>query len=397
MTATLLFTNCRIVLPDRLLRGAVAVEGDKITSVIPAAWQPPAAEHVIDLHDAYLAPGFVDVHIHGSAGVDVGAADDAELDRMSGWLATCGVTRFVPTLVPTPLSDLEEVSTRLARWISRTLVAPPSGAIPLGLHFEGPFVSAARCGALDKGEFLRGTERDAFFDAVGADRLAGLPIRFITVAPEIEGGFDLVRDCTAREFVVSLGHTEATPEQLDRAVTAGARHMTHFMNAMPQLHHRHPGPVGWGLLDKRVSVDVIADLHHLDPLALRLVVASKTPTRVALISDAVAPAGLGDGTYQMWGEEIRVADGRTSNASGGLAGSVVTLRDAVRNMTQIGFSLVDAVRMASTVPARVLGLESLGAIAPGKVADLVAFRDELEPILTVVAGRVVHRLGIGPG
>ena len=120
------------------------------------------------------------------------------------------------------------------------------------------------------------------------------------------------------------------------------------MNAMPQLHHRKAGPVGWGLLDKRVSVDLIADLHHVDAYGLKIVVASKTPTRVALISDAVAPTGLGDGVFAMWGEGIRVAAGKTSNASGGLAGSVVTLGDSVRDMVSIGFSLVDVVRMAST-------------------------------------------------
>jgi N-acetylglucosamine-6-phosphate deacetylase len=365
------------------------VEGDRIARIVPDGSPCPSADRVLDLDDAHVLPGFIDLHIHGAAGVDVTDTDVDSLERLARWLASQGVTRFVPTLVPTPLDALVETTRRLASWISGANEAPPSGAIPVGVHFEGPFVNRSRCGALDPARLLDGTARDRFFSAFGAGLLAGLPARMITVAPEIDDGLELIREAVERGFVVSLGHTEADAERLEAAVLAGARHMTHFMNAMPPVSARAPGPVGWGLLDTRVSVDLIADLHHVDPLALRLVVANKTPAQVALISDAVAPAGLGDGVYRVWDEPVIVRGGRTANAAGGLAGSATSLGGDVANCLRLGFSLVDVALMASTVPARVLGLDALGAIAPGMVADLVAVRDELEPVLTLVGGRVV--------
>ncbi len=389
MSTTLLLKNGRILLPDREASGAVLIAEDRIEAVVVDDGVLPTADRTIDLGGAFVAPGFVDLHIHGAVGVDVMEATDAELARLAGWLATCGVTRFVPTTIAAPVETLGEVTERLASWIARVMMEPTQGAIPVGIHFEGPFLNKSRCGALDRERFLDGTERKAFFDAVGSERLAGIPVRLITVAPEIEGGIDLIRELVDRDFVVSIGHTQASLEVLDAAVEAGARHMTHFMNAMPQLHHRDPGPVGWGLLQKRVSADVIADFQHLHPDALRLIVGMKTSTRVALISDAIPPAGLGDGSFTVWNEPVIVEGLRTSNGTGTITGSVISLRDAVRNMISTGVPLVESIRMASTVPARVLGLEALGAIAPGKIADLVVFRDEVEPVLTIVAGRIV--------
>jgi N-acetylglucosamine-6-phosphate deacetylase len=395
VTQYLTLANARIVQADRTVEGSVVVAGDRIEAVVPAGHPLPRAGWFIDLDRAFLAPGFVDIHVHGGMGIDVMDASDAELNRVSNWLANCGVTRFVPTLVAAPLAKMHEASARIAKWVARALVSPPLGAIPVGLHFEGPFLNRARCGALDANSFIDGNSRHAFFDPLWPDVLAGLPAKLITLAPEVEAGIDLVKDCVSRGLVVSLGHTEADVAVLEWAVEAGARHMTHFMNGMPQMHHRAIGPVGFGLLDKRVSVDLIADLHHRHPDAIRLIIAMKTSTKVALISDSVAPAGLGDGDYTLWGRRLRVEGLRTIGENGGLVGSCITLREAVKNTARLGFSLVDVVRMASTVPARMLGLEALGSVAPGKIADLVAFRSDLDPIVTVVAGRVVNHRGSG--
>jgi N-acetylglucosamine-6-phosphate deacetylase len=168
--------------------------------------------------------------------------------------------------------------------------------------------------------------------------------------------------------------------------------MTHFMNAMPQLHHREPGPVGWGLVRDDVTVDVIPDGRHLDPLALRLVVRAKTPGLVSLVSDSVAPAGLGDGEFRLWGETIRVSGGRTSNERGGIAGSVITMLDAARTMLSLGHAEHEVARMASLNPARLLGLDAeLGSVEVGKRADLVALDAEGRVRLTLVGGRVAFR------
>ena len=179
----------------------------------------------------------------------------------------------------------------------------------------------------------------------------------ITLAPEISGGVELVRELKARGWVISIGHTRADLKVLDEACDAGARHMTHFMNAMPSLHHRAPGPVAWGLSREDVTFDMIADGIHLDPFMLRLLVKIKGVRGITLISDAIAAAGRGDGDYQIWGETIAVKNGRTANASGSIAGSVISMLDAVRLMHSLGVSYVDLAQMASLNPARLLGVD----------------------------------------
>jgi N-acetylglucosamine-6-phosphate deacetylase len=167
--------------------------------------------------------------------------------------------------------------------------------------------------------------------------------------------------------------------------------MTHFLNAMSPLHHRAPGPVGWGLLQDDVTVDLIADGVHSDPLVLRLVLRCKTPARVSLISDSVAPAGLGDGEYSVWGETIKVTDGRTSNERGSIAGSVITMHDAVRNVAALGLAETEVARVASLNPARLLGMENeFGSIEEGKRADLTALDADARVRLTLVGGRVAY-------
>ena len=297
-------------------------------------------------------PVFVDLHIHGAFGVDVLTASAAEMDRLAVGLWASGVAAFLPTLVPLPLAEMAAAVSRIAAWMRTRREGDGRGAMPLGLHFEGPFVSPARCGALHRRDFLDGTDArrvDAFFEAA-----AGFPGRgMTTLAPEIPGGIAVAREFARRGFVVSIGHTEADVEALEAALAAGARHMTHFGNAMKPLHHRAAGPVGWGLVTDGVTVDVIADGHHLSPEMLRLVIRAKGDGRVALISDAMPAAGLGDGDYAAWGETLAVRDGQARNASGALAGSTALLDDCVRHLAGIVPEEV-AIRAASEVPRRLL-------------------------------------------
>ena len=236
------------------------------------------------------APVFVDLHIHGAFGVDVQTASAAEMDRLAAGLAARGVAGFLPTLVPLPLPEMAAAVARLSAWMKTRSEGDGRGAMPLGLHFEGPFVSAARCGALHRKDFLDGTDDlalGAFFEIASSAPGRGMT----TLAPEIPGGIAVVKEFVRRGFVVSIGHTEADVATLDAARAAGARHMTHFGNAMKPLHHREAGPIGWGLVTDGVSVDVIADGHHLSKEMLRLVYRAKGDARVALISDAMPAAG----------------------------------------------------------------------------------------------------------
>jgi len=259
----------------------------------------------------------------------------------------------------------------------------------LGVHYEGPFVNSEQCGALHR-EYFR-----TFKDSADVDVLPTInhesAIHMMTLAPEIDGGIELIKELKKRNWIVSIGHTRATTDILDRALAAGARHMTHFMNAMTPLHHRAPGPVGWGLLQDEVTCDVISDGVHLDTAILKLIVRNKSPERISLISDAIAAAGLGDGVYEIWGEKISVNNGRTKNARGSIAGSVITMLDAMRSMLSLGIAESDVACMASLNPARLLGIDrDYGSIEEGKRADLVALDDLKRVRLTIVGGRIAY-------
>lgn len=377
----LLLRDARIVLPDEVIeRGTLLIDGAFIARISPAG-EGGFPEY--DLSGLTLFPGFIDAHIHGAIGVDTMAASAADLDRLSLFLATCGVTGWLPTLVPAPAAEYA----RAIRSISEA-ANQNAGARILGVHYEGPFVNSVQCGALHA-EFFRTFS--------GPGDLDDLPLlsderakHLTTMAPEIAGGIDLVRELTRRGWIVSLGHTRADFEVLDKALGAGARHMTHFMNAMTPLHHRAPGPIGWGLARDEVTCDFIADGVHLDREMLRLLLKLKSSDRLSLISDAVAAAGMGDGDFEIWGETITVRNGRTANARGSIAGSVITMLDAVRMMLSLGSSEGELAKMAATNPARLLGIDQeCGSIEEGKRADLVALDGEGQVVLTLVGGRIV--------
>ncbi len=388
---SLLLRNARLVLPEQTVdRGNLLIRNGQIALLSPT--EPSSTNgdrEQIDLHGLTLFPGFVDVHIHGAVGVDTLDAEPEDLARVSQFLATRGVTSWLPTLVPAATTGyVRAINSIEAAMKTQAGVSSEVGARIIGVHYEGPFVNSAQCGAL-RGRFFRTYS--------GANDISDLPMlapefarHMITVAPEIPGGVELVRELSRRGWIVALGHTRADFEVLDNAFAAGARHLTHFMNAMPPLHHRSPGPVGWGLLRDGVTCDVIADGIHLDPRMLQLLHKLKGAERLMLISDAIAAAGKGDGNYEIWEETITVKDGRTRNANGSIAGSVITMLEAVQLMRSLGVAEVDLARMAATNPARLLGIDQeCGSIAEGKRADLVALDQDGQVVLTVIGGSIV--------
>jgi N-acetylglucosamine-6-phosphate deacetylase len=376
----LLLRNATVVLPDRVVtQGAILIANGRIVSVDESDAIQDSDVETIELGDFTILPGLVDVHIHGAAGVDVMDAAPRDLDKISEYLATQGVTGWLPTFVPA-------ADENYASAVSAISQCEATGARILGVHYEGPFVNSAQCGAL---------HTEYFKTYSGPDDLVFLrapenAVRMITMAPEVTGGVELVRELKARGWVISIGHTRADLKLLDEACDSGARHMTHFMNAMSPLHHRAPGPIAWGLSRDDVTFDLIADGIHLDPYMLCLLLKIKGVRGISLISDAIAAAGKGDGDYKIWGETIRVKNGRTANASGSIAGSVISMLDAVRLWRSLGVSYVDLAQMVSTNPARLLGLDRVcGSIEAGKRADLVALDQDGATKLTIVGGKVV--------
>jgi len=372
---TLLLKNANVVLPDREVQGAaVLIEEGRIVSL-----EASQADEVLDLAGTTLLPGFIDVHIHGAVGVDVMEATPRGLREVSNYLASQGVTSWLPTLVP----GSDENYASVAAVVSECL-HDREGARVLGLHYEGPFVNTAQCGALHT-EYFKTYSAPSDLDALPVPQNA---VHMITMAPEVDGGVELVRELKRRGWVISIGHTRAGLEVLDQACEAGAHHMTHFMNAMAPLHHRHPGPIAWGLSRDDVTVDMIADGIHLDPFMLRVLLKIKGVGGISLISDAIAAAGKGDGDYEIWGETISVKNGRTANAKGSIAGSVISMLDAVRLLRSLGVSYVDLARMASLNPARLLGVDAeCGSIEVGKRADLVALDQSDRPKSVLISGR----------
>jgi N-acetylglucosamine-6-phosphate deacetylase len=405
--------NVRVVLPQRTIeRADLLIQGDRIARITEFASDTSSVETALELEGLTLFPGFIDLHIHGAVGVDTMAASVADLTRVSEFLATQGVTAWLPTLVPSPHDDYTRAIGAIAEAMTSTeYLAGARRAVPLqaekqqsstagshqrigarilGAHFEGPFVNTGQCGAL-RSEYFKKYSRPSEFNLDSLSQV-GSALRMMTLAPEIEGGIDLITDLVRRGWVASIGHTQATVQVLDRAFAAGARHMTHFMNAMAPFNHRAPGPVGWGLARDDATCDFIADGIHIDNFVLRLLMKAKSANRLLLISDAIAAAGKGDGEYKIWGETISVKNRRTSNSRGSIAGSVITMLDAVRTMLSLGASENDVSRMASTNPARLLRCENdCGAIEEGKRADLVALDPDGNVRLTVIGGSIAFQ------
>jgi len=405
-----LIRNARLVLTDQVRNAAAVLLEDGCISRILDSSSPvsPPADDVVDLENATLFPGFIDLHIHGAVGIDVNSADAAGLLRVAEFLARKGVTAWLPTLVPGPNEQYQATVAAISEVMKQQQPSEyrrqsgfadsekgptevgtlnPWGARVLGVHYEGPFVNDQQCGALHR-EHFRTFKSVADLDSLPTIEHEGA-VHMITVAPEIEGGIELIRELRRRGWIVSIGHTRATPAVLDQGRQAGAQHMTHFMNAMSPLHHRAPGPVGWGLLNDDVSLDVIADGIHLDPMMLRVLLQTVTPKRLALISDAIGATGEGDGDYEIWGEKISVENGRTRNTHGSIAGSVITMLDAVKMMLSLGASECDVARMASMNQAGLLGIDQdCGSIEEGKRADFVVLDDRGEVQLGFVGGQV---------
>lgn len=343
-------------------------------------------DRTVDASGLTVAPGFIDTHFHGYAGVDFTLARSDDALRVAQEVVRHGVTGFLASLVAAPRDVLLKALSELAAAIERQ--KPGSGARILGIHLEGPYLNPQMRGAMDPRFFREPSvaELSEYFEA------SRRHLKQITVAPELPGAIELIRRAVEMGVTVSLGHTDATYEEAVKAVLAGASKATHIFNQMRHFHHREPG-VAFALLEQpNVFIEVIADLVHLHPATVRLVASLAGPGRTVLITDAVAATGLPDGEYTLGGLKIVVRGGVSRLADTGvLAGSTLTMDRAVANMVKLGYSLADALRMASTTPALSIGLGGrLGVVAPGYLADLVLLDEKLRVAKTIVGGVEVY-------
>src|SRR5580704_8393660 len=379
-----LLTGGRVVTPEGVLSpGWIQVAGNLIDAVGPGMATPPVPPGLsaTDLRGHWVLPGFVDLHVHGGGGTSFteGPADDAR--RAAAFHRGHGSTTMVASLVTAPLADLEARAAMLADLVGQGVIA--------GIHLEGPFLSTARCGAQDPRHMLAP-------DVAAFERLhaaAAGQLRVITIAPELPGAVSLIKAAARAGVIAAVGHTDATADVTSAAVDVGATHATHLFNGMRPVHHREPGPVG-ALLDRdEVTCEVIADGVHLHDTVIRLAARAAGPSRLVLITDAMAAAGMPDGSYQLGSMRVDVAGGVARlggdqpGTAGAIAGSTATMADVVRHAIAAGLPVTAVAAAASTTPARVLGLgDRTGALRAGLDADLVVCDEEFRPCAVMRQG-----------
>ncbi len=382
MTVTAL-TDARLILPDRVVDGSVLFEGGSIVAAGPSVVAPAGAES-IDAEGLYVAPGFIDIHVHGGGGISLFTDDPEQIRAYARWVTSRGVTSFV---ISTVAAD-HDSTIRNLRGSVAALREATGGARPLGFHLEGPFLNPRRKGAFAESALRLPNAREfgAYVEAAGG------AIRQVTLAPELPGAEDLVRAVLDAGAVPAMGHTDATYEEARRAFELGVRHVTHCYNAMRPLAHRDPGCLGAALTSDRVTCELICDGAHVHPAAAELLVRAKGVDRTVLVTDGMTLAGTGEGVLEWEGGRIEVKGLAAVRDDGTLVGSVATMDDLVRNAVRwLPVTLPEAVRMATLNPARVIGEEGRGRIEPGAAADLVLLDDDLRVVSTLVAGRVVYR------
>lgn len=359
--------GARVVTPtDVLDPGRVEVAGGRIVAVGPGGTSTGLT----------VVPGFVDIHVHGGGGASFLSTDPDQAARAVAFHRRHGTTTMLASLVTAPLDALERQLCALADLCADGLLA--------GIHLEGPWLSGARRGAHDPA-FLR---PPALPEVQRLLTAGGSALRMVTLAPELDGGLGAIRAVVAAGAVAAVGHTNATYEVARASIDAGARLGTHLFNGMRPVHHREPGPVVALLEDDRVAVELVNDGTHLHPAIVHGVVATASPDRVALVTDAIAGAGMGDGEYELGGLRVQVGGGVARLAStGSIAGSTLTMDVAFRRaIVDVGLPLEIAARLTSSTPARVLGLGDVGALEPGRRADLVVLDEKLEVVAVMARG-----------
>jgi N-acetylglucosamine-6-phosphate deacetylase len=376
MTAILLRAGRAFTPTTEIADAGILIREDVLEAIGPrAGMQLPAGAREIDATDKTAVPGFVDVHIHGAGGHDVMEGSAAALVEVTQMVAKHGTTSIVATTVTASPDDTCRSVEGIAQYIAKQQQTQDPRAEVLGIHFEGPFLSASRRG-VHPPEWLKLPSAELLEKFL---RAAAGNARILTIAPELLGAAPCIDAARKVGLVVALGHTDATYEQARAAIARGARHAVHVYNAMRPFSHRDSGVIGAVLTSPEVSAELIADGVHVDEAAMRLLLQAKGPGHVILVSDGTAATGMPDGQYTLGKFEVTVSGGVCRNAEGKLAGSTLTLDRALRNIVALGVPLADALRMLTLNPATLLGIEfKKGALRAGADADVVLLDERLK-------------------
>jgi N-acetylglucosamine-6-phosphate deacetylase len=381
MTAVLI-RNVRLISGDELKTGSILVRNGRIESANYGEDCIAAADAEIDGNGQILIPGMIDVHIHGAEGFDMMDGTLRSVEAVSRVCAATGCTSFLATSVSSSLDELLQMISSVSQVIGRE-----PGAQIAGIHIEGPYLNVKRKGMQNE-RYLRHPD---IHEMELILQKSGSLIRMVTLAPELQGGIDMIEFLKDRGIIVSISHSDATYEEAKHAFRCGASHVTHCFNGMRPIHHRDPGLILAAFEESHVSVQAIVDDVHLHPAIVRLIYREKGADNMVLITDALQAMGMGDGMYLFGGHEVRVSHGIATLADGTLASSTVTMNEALAKTVRSGIPLKDAVTMATQTPAQVLGLINKGRIAPGADADLVLMNENFEILWTAIKGNVVYR------
>ena len=385
----IIIINGTIITPFHLLNGkAIIVEKGRIKEIVNKEELITATlteAEVIEGKDKFIVPGYIDIHVHGGGGSDVMDGDYEAVNQIAIAHSHFGTTSFLPTT----MTMSKDKIIRSLRSICEAVRKGTAGAEILGIHMEGPYINPEKKGA-QKEEDIKKISLEEFSEF---NQASGNLIRLVTIAPEMPGAVDFIRWLHEQGIIVSVGHSNANYKQVQEGIQAGISHVTHLFNAMRGLHHREPGVVGAALTSPELTVEIIADGIHIHPIVLKILTKIKEGEKVVLITDAMRAAGLKEGTYDLGGQEVIVTKGQARLKDETLAGSVLTMDKAVKNMVnKVGIQLPKAIQMASFNPARSIGIDDKkGSLEPGKDADIVILNKNLETELTIVAGKVVYR------
>ena len=385
----IIIINGTIITPFYLISDKdIIVEEGKIIEIVnkkELSTSTLTGAEVIEGKDKYIVPGYIDLHVHGGGGLDVMDGDYEAINQIAIAHSHFGTTSFLPTT----MTMSKDKIIRSLRSICEAVKKGTAGAKILGIHMEGPYINPEKKGAQREIDI----REPSIKEFTELNKASGNLIRLVTIAPEMPGAIDFIRWLHQQGIIVSVGHSNATYQQVQEGIQAGLSHVTHIFNAMRGLHHREPGVVGAALSSPKLIVEMIADGIHLHPIVLKMLTQIKESEKLVLITDAMRAAGMPEGVYELGGQEVTVTKGQARLKDGTLAGSVLTMDKAVKNLvTKVDIALPKAIQMASFNPAKSIGIDDKkGSLEPGKDADIVILNKNLETELTIVTGKIVYR------